>query len=178
MGVDANNRVGFWKRTFSLIIDLLIINLVIIYPFKNSLVKYFGSMTIASSIAAADQTMPMSIYWILFIISLLALLYFTFFEYFLGASPGQMLLRIKVVSIDAIKSKNSKNSGSSESISFWRALLRNCFILPFFPFYVFWIIEPIYLAFYRERFLERITQTQTVHEFANASMKEYKLSKV
>ena len=168
MGVDASGNVGFWKRVFSFIIDIMIINLTIIYPFRGSFTKYFGKLTIAESMTAADGAISSNIYAIIFIISLLALL-FTFFEYYLGQSPGQMLLRIKVVSI------NIGHSG----ITFWRAMIRNLYILLFFPFYpTVMIIDIVYLAFYKERLLEKITGTRTVHEFENITLKEYKLNKV
>lgn len=83
-----------------------------------------------------------------------------------------MLLKIKVISI----------IDTHQEITIPRALLRNCFILPFFPFYIFWVVEPLYLAFYKERFLEKITGTKTVYEYekdhTKGYVKEYKLDKV
>ncbi len=156
----------FWKRTFSFIIDLVIIDLVIFYPFNGVFANFFN-------INIGSENIPSSIYFIVFIISLLAWLYFTFFEYYLGQSPGQMLTKIRVISIKDVK-------GKSESLNFWQALLRNCFILPFFPFYILWIMEPFYLAFYKERFLERLSVTRTVSDSLGSTggLKGFKLEKV
>jgi len=169
------DNVGFWKRAFAFIIDLLIINLVIIYPFRGIFVDRFGKLSFSEAIAAGGQVLPNNIYFTLFIMSVLALLYFTFFDYYLEQSPGQMLLRIKVIST---RPKEGSANDAAQGIGFWAALTRNCFILPFFPFYAFWIIEPIYLAVYKERFLEKITLTKTVYEYQHTNYKEYKLSKV
>jgi uncharacterized RDD family membrane protein YckC len=170
---DMDNVVSFWKRALALLIDLMVINLVIIYPFRGIFARYFSNMSILQSVSVNIETVPSNIYFALFFISLLALLYFSFFDYYLGQSPGKMLLKIKVISL---KERSGK-------IGLWSALLRNCWILPFFPFYVFWIIEPIYLAFYKEGFLERITFTKTVYEYDSGKKygnryNDLKLSKV
>ena len=166
--VNSQYHISFWRRAFSLLVDIVIINLVTSYPFSELSKKYFGEMTIAQAMTIGEQIIPSIMYWAVFIISILALLYFTLFEYFLGQSPGQMLLRVKSVSIDAKKKK----------ITFWRALISNCFILPYFPFFVLWIVEPIHLIIYKERFLEHITHTKTIHEFEKFKVEEYKLNKV
>jgi uncharacterized RDD family membrane protein YckC len=178
----SKDNVGFGKRALALIIDLMIINLIIIYPFRKMFTKYFGSITLAQNFNINDINkivIPAAAYWAIFIISILALLYLTFFDYYLGQTPGKMLMKIKVISI---KEENKQ-------IGLMSALLRNCYILPFFPFYLFWVIEPIYLGFYKERFLERITFTKTIYEnnFKNdiiikhknsRHIEEYKLEKV
>jgi hypothetical protein len=86
-----------------------------------------------------------------------------------------MFVKIKVISV-------IDTDRGTQGITMPRALLRNCFVLPFFPFYVFWFVEPLYLAFYKERFLERITGTKTVFESEKNQIKgyakEYKLDKV
>ncbi len=146
--------VSFWKKAVALLLDLIIINLLIIYPFRQVFVKYFGNITLAQSLNLSEVAVPSIVYWAIFIISILMLIYFTFFDYYLSQTPGQMLLKIKSVSL---KNKDGK-------IGLWESVLKNCFILPFFPFYMFWIIDPIHLIFYKERFLEKITYTKTIYE--------------
>jgi uncharacterized RDD family membrane protein YckC len=167
-----DNVVSFWKRMFSFVIDLMIINMIIIYPFRGIFIKYFSGISLSQTLNSNNMTVPTSAYVVMLIISVLALLYFTFFDYYLGQTPGKMLLKIKVIST---KDKDS-------SVGMGQALLRNCYILPFFPFYIFWFVEPIYLAFYKERFLEKITSTKTVYEsdryMVKGYTKEYKLDKV
>jgi uncharacterized RDD family membrane protein YckC len=165
--------VSFWKRAVALLLDIIVVNLIIVYPFRGVFIKYFGNLTLEKSLSLSEVPVPGAVYWTIFIISILTLLYFTFFDYYLGQTPGKMLLKIKSISI---KNKDT-------SIGLWEALLKNCFALPFFPFYIFWIVDPIYLAFYKERFLERITFTKTVYESEKSGKKknnydEYKLDKV
>jgi len=115
------------------------------------------------SIEIRMQDFPMKIYFIVFIIFILSMLYFTFFEYYLSQSPGQLLMKIKVE--------------SDKDIGFFKSLLRNIYLLPLFPFYLLWIIEPLYLIFYKERLLEKITNTRTVMQKSEL-YKKYNLRKV
>jgi uncharacterized RDD family membrane protein YckC len=174
---NTNNIVGFWRRALAFILDLFIINLVIVSPFREMFSKYFynGSLSqgLSQSLSFSETILPSNLYWAVFLIFLLALLYFAFFEYYLGQTPGMMLLRIKAISL---KEKDGQ-------IKLWSAIVRNCYILPFFPFYIFWIIEPLYLAFYKERLLEKITFTKTIYESESYKKnkhiyEEYKLNKV
>lgn len=138
-----NNSASFWKRTAAFVFDLLVINLIIAWPFQSTLSQY------AMKEFSLDAVLPEYAYFIVFIIFLLAMLYFTFLEYYIGQTPGQMLMNIESVALDG-------------NMTFWKALLRNIFILPFFPFYILWFLEPIHLAFYKQRLLERWTGTNTV----------------
>ncbi|MGV8141186.1 MAG: RDD family protein [Candidatus Woesearchaeota archaeon] len=169
--LDKNSiSVGFWKRTLAFFMDIMIINIVIISAFRNAFYKQLGNISIMDSLNMTGIVFPQKMYVMIFVISILALLYFTFFEYYLGQTLGQMIIRIRVISL----------KDASQKPSLWRAALRNCYVLPFFPFYIFWILEPIHLAFYKGRFLEKITATETVYESNEntKSYKEYKLEKV
>lgn len=163
--------VTFWRRAAAFLTDLMIINIITVSQFSTILYKYADGITLSKGMTR-QINLPSEVYIILFIISMMALLYFTFFEYYLGQTVGDMIFRMKVVSLKE----------TDERISLWTAVVRNCFIMPFFPFYIFWVIEPLYLAFYRERFLEKITFTKTVVSSATGrsknNYKEYKLEKV
>lgn len=162
---------GFGKRALSFLFDLLIINIIIIWPFQQVFDNYVSTGLAFNNISGSmmDAQLPGSIYFLIFIIFFLAMLYFMFFEYYLGQTIGQMFFDIKIIS------KND-NSGS---ISLWQSFVRTCFMLPIFPFYVLWIAEPLYLAFYKERLTERLTGTSTViASKSKGYLKEYKLQKV
>jgi len=138
-----DNNASFWKRTVAFVFDLLLINLVVAWPFQSTLQQY------AIKELTFDSVLPAEAYFIVFMIFLLALLYFTFLEYYIGQTTGQMLIGLESVSNDG-------------KMTFLKALIRNIFILPFFPFYILWIMEPIHLIFYKQRLLERWTNTNTV----------------
>ncbi|MGV8150684.1 MAG: RDD family protein [Candidatus Woesearchaeota archaeon] len=158
----AMEYAPFWKRAFAFIFDLLIINLVIGWPFQNTLQGY------SMKNIGIDTVFPAKTYFIIIIIFILALLYFTFFEYYIGETPGQTMFNIESIS----------NSGE---MTIWKALARNIFILPLFPFYIFWIIEPLHLAFYKQRLLEKWTNTSTIMKSQSLNkkyMQKYNLKKV
>jgi uncharacterized RDD family membrane protein YckC len=169
-----SETVGFWRRALAFLIDIVIINIIIASPFRNILYKQFGNLSVAEAFNIGSTAVSSTLYWMMFILSVLALLYFTFFEYYLGQTPGNMLTKIRIISL----------KDGDKKVGLWRAAVRNCYVFPFFPFYIFWIIEPIYLAFYRERFLEKITFTRTVYESYDygsrkiKTYKDYKLEKV
>ncbi|MFA5797638.1 MAG: RDD family protein [Candidatus Woesearchaeota archaeon] len=161
----THSPAPFWKRVLSLIFDLAIMNLVIFWAFKHIFTQY-AATTFKDAIRIAENP-PAVFITAMIIISLLALCYFVFFEYYLGQTPGQMILSIQVIDV---------KTGNAESIPLSKAFTRNLYILPFFPFYILWIIELVHLGFYKERFLERITQTQTIIQ--KPSWKTYNLEKV
>lgn len=169
--VASSEAVSFWRRTAAFLTDLLLINIVIISQFGTALQGYMRNITLEKGITG-QVTLPSGLYVMLFVISLLALLYFTFFEYYLGQTVGDMLFKIKTISLKRPDGK----------ISLWTAAVRNCYIIPFFPFYIFWFVEPMHLAFYKERFLERITITKTVMVSVSGRQKgrytDYRLEKV
>jgi uncharacterized RDD family membrane protein YckC len=155
---------GFWKRALAFVYDLIIINLIIFWPFERLFSKYISNMNIFSN-ASITYSFPPKIYYAIFFISILALLYFTFMEYYLSQTLGMMLLNIKAI-------------GPAEDIGFWKSMARNCFILPFFPFYILWFVEPLHLAFYKDRLLERLTHTRTILLNAKKPIENYDLKKV
>jgi len=85
--------------------------------------------------------------------AILSLAYFSFFEYKLGQTPGMMLLKLKVISTE-----------SKKKLGFWKIVLRNIYVFPYFPFSILWVVEPLMIIFKRERILELMTKTKTVEE--------------
>ena len=47
-------------------------------------------------------------------------------------------------------------------LTLWQCILRNIVVLPFFPFIILWVVEPIYLFTQGRRLLERLSKTRTV----------------
>ncbi len=79
------------------------------------------------------------------VMSLLALAYFSMFEWVLGQTPGMMLLNLRV-----------------EKVTFGKALLRHCYFLPLFPFPILLLTEPLFLFWKKRRWLELLTRTRVV----------------
>jgi len=140
-GKSSFKSASLLRRGLALIIDLFVINLVVFGPFKNLLINFFEGQNIMNI-----QKVPDNIYLAMFFITIMALLYFTLLQYYFQQTIGMMITKIQVV----------PDSG------FFRILIRNLFIIPFFPFSLLWIIEPLYLFFKGRRLLEKLTNTNTV----------------
>lgn len=137
------------RRILAFLADMIVMNLVLFVPFEGILSQYMkGSWQEALS----WTVIPKGLVAVMVCMVILALLYFSLLEFFLHQTLGMMLLGLYV----------------DGSVSFWSALIRNLFIIPFFPFFLLWVVEPLYLFFRGERWLERLTGTRTV-EFAEYS---------
>ncbi|MGM5480103.1 MAG: RDD family protein [Nanobdellota archaeon] len=126
------------KRAIAFIIDLIIIHLLFLGP----LIDLFPSSLSLSSLS--EVSFGFSIFFSS-ALGCILLLYFSLFEHFLGATPGMRLLGLQTY-----------------TLSFSQAVVRNVFVIPVFPFYLLWIVELYYLIKYKQRFLERATQTKTL----------------
>lgn len=134
---------GLLRRACGFLADLLIIDIIITAPFTPVL---RGLAARAQASGFADVIYSGRELAAIVAVFLVAYLYFVLFEYVLGQTPGMMLV------------------GTRTSGSLGQHLVRNSFLLPFFPFVAFWLIEPAAIGFWRRGVLERISGTRTVHE--------------
>ncbi len=140
------------KRLIAFAIDLGIILFFILTPFN----KLFQSMIpdnisfteifsyTQTNAAIASKINMMSIFMIIPV-----LLYFILLDYFVGQTVGKKLMNIAVMS-------------ELGELTLWQCILRNIVVLPFFPFIILWVVEPIYLFTQGRRLLERLSKTRTV----------------
>ena len=142
---------SFWRRTLAFLIDILIINAIILSPFRaaiESLLPGISSTTeIISFLSSAD--LPVSLYLIAFSISLLVYLYFVLMDFKIGQSVGKAIMKL------SIKPKDLK---------LWQCLVRNLELIPFFPFVVLMFLDPIFLIFKGYRLSEHVAKTMTVEQ--------------
>lgn len=146
-----------WKRLLAFVADLLIINLIIFFPFKRILqraVPEFGSYSEAYSFLSSNQSYTTTLTMVSLVMSLFAVLYFVLLEKKLGQTPGKMLFNISVIS-------------DMKKASFWQFLVRSLFIIPVFPFVLLWIIDPLFMFFTKtnQRLSEIISKTKTVAKY-------------
>ncbi len=137
------------RRALAFLADLVVMNLVLFTPFEGILSRFMGG---SWGEALKWTQVPNTLAIAMVCMVILGLLYLSLLEFFVHQTVGMMLLGLYV----------------EGPVSFWKALLRNVFIIPFFPFFLLWIVEPLYLFFKGERWLERLTNTRTV-EFAEYS---------
>jgi len=134
-----------FKRLFAFIIDLLVVDLVLLYPFSRVLSKTFKDKLTAGSIAdlMAGQS------YLVFSVTIIFILYFVLFEYKLGQTIGKMLVNLYCMP------KEGK-------MSIWKALGRNLFLIPVMPFIFLWVIDPIFILWRNQSLSEMFTKTITI----------------
>jgi hypothetical protein len=135
---------GILRRAVGFIIDILVLDLVVTIPFTPLLTNFTSRVRETGVFNMTYTSTEIAIVTTIFLV---AYAYFIVFEYVLGQTLGQMALSIHVT-----------HNG------FWQVLLRNAFLLPFFPFVFFWVIEPFAIIITKRGILERLSQTRTLHQ--------------
>ena len=149
---------SLWKRIGAFLLDLVILDFIVFYPFRNiltSLVPTMGSFSEVYVYLTTNPTASAQLNFIILVIALLSLAYFAILESKLGYTIGKYVFHIRVTTIDA-----------SIPRSFWRCIVRNLFLIPYFPFIMLWLVDPIYMALTKEnqRLCEVITKTKVVED--------------
>ncbi|MDD5178523.1 MAG: RDD family protein [Candidatus Nanoarchaeia archaeon] len=127
------------KRFFAFIIDIIIINLVIVYPF-NSLINTKTILT--------DVTINFNTVLVLFVIALLTVIYFAVFEFYFEQTIGKLIFKIKVIS----------RTGKP---SFMQIFNRNISKISF----IVLILDCLYLFKKTgQRYLDKLTNTMVVNK--------------
>jgi uncharacterized RDD family membrane protein YckC len=142
------------KRLGAFIIDLLIINIVILFPFTKLLEKIIpqSSFSGAFELLSADQSGTLTV--VMLAISFLSILYFMTLEGKLGQTPGKMLFKLFV-------------RGREKELRKWQLLVRSMFLIPVFPFVLLWIIDPVVMLFTKQnqRLSEILSKTTVVEKY-------------
>ena len=139
---SVKHNATFWRRAGAFIVDILILDILITAPFT----KIFEGMlarspsVFAVSYSAAELAAIIGLFLVVYG-------YFVVFEYVLGQTPGMMLLGTQAENTEEL----------------WRPVVRNSFLLPTFPFVLFWIIEPIAIILGKQGILERLSSTRTTY---------------
>lgn len=146
-----------WKRLLAFLADLLIVNLVVFFPFKRIIEKSipdFASYSEAYNFLVSHQSYTKILTVVSLIMSLFALLYFALLEYKIQQTPGKMLFNISVVS-------------NTKKLTFWQCLIRSLFLIPIFPFFLLWVIDPLFMLFTKtnQRLMEILSKTRTVERY-------------
>lgn len=144
------------KRMVAFIIDLLIIRFVIFMPFVPYLEQFVpkeASLSATFRIISESAKVSKNLAIIMLLLTILVLAYFTFFEWALNQTPGKMLVRIYKIA-----------EAAPEQKMLLRYLLSNMILIPFFPFYLLWVIDPLYALFSpkNQRLTEKFAKIITV----------------
>jgi len=145
------------KRLIAFIIDLLIINLIILFPFKkifNNMIPQTESFSKTLDFFGSNTEFSTAITVIVLLIAFLTILYFVLLEKKLNQTPGKILFNLYVESQD-------------KELKYWQLFVRSMFLIPMFPFILLWIIDPIVMLFTKQnqRLSEILSRTKTVEKY-------------
>ena len=143
------------KRLFAFLIDLLIINIIVLFPFKKifrGIVPNPESFSNTLDFLSNNSSTPLTV--IVLAVAFLSILYFMIFEKKLQQSPGKMLFNLYVKS-------------QTKDLKYWQLFVRSVFLIPLFPFILLWIIDPIVMFFNKDgqRLSEILSKTKVVEKY-------------
>lgn len=156
----ANKKIIFaqasvLKRAAAFAIDILTVNLIILFPFDTVYRKIVPSDSFSEAFRfLSSNANSTSIRIIIMSASIVTILYFVIFEKKLRQTPGKMLFRLYV-----------KEEG--KDLKYWQLFIRSMFLMPLFPFVLLWIIDPIVMLFTKDnqRLSEILSRTKVVEEY-------------
>ena len=144
------------KRLAAFALDMLIINVILLWPFKSSfegLLPKTDSFKEAFNYLSSDGV-GNALMILMFASSLITILYFVLLEKKFSQTPGKMLFKLFV----RPQTKELKN---------WQLWVRSMFLIPIFPFVLLWFIDPIVMFFNKDnqRLSEILSKTKTVESY-------------
>jgi len=148
-------NASYWRRLLAFIVDIILCDLFLFSVWDILLIKKIGADY--SSLYNAlinDSGLLVLFYLILGCMTILLLAYFTIFTILCRQTPGMMLFKIRVVSL-------------TDDLSVGQVFVRNLILIPFFPFSLLWIIDPIHLFFsgQGQRWTEKLSKTKIVQNY-------------
>ena len=132
----GGKTASFWKRVFAYIIDVLIVDVVVVYPFE----KYFGKMNGFSFNISGNLLVAVVI------IAILTVFYWAILEYSMRQSIGKMVMGIYV--------------STTKKFTFWQFIVRN---IPKISSLTI-ILDSLYMLRTRQhqRYFEKLSNTEVL----------------
>jgi len=139
-------------RILASIVDLIIINVIILSPFKK-IFNAFQKMNI--SVYNYDLETSIMLYSYVFPVFLLIISYFIIFEFVLQQTPGKMITGVYV---ESLRTKDKKPT-------LMQCILKNIVLFPIMPFVILWIFDFIFL-FHKDktRLTEKVLGLRSVEK--------------
>lgn len=142
------------KKVAAFLVDILILQFIVISNFAAYFEKNFpkkeGDFMTVYTYLSSHQGVLTQMYYVMISIGVIMMIYFTFMEYKYSQTLGMMLFKLHV------------ESTASKELTLWQAMLRNLYLIPIFPIFILWILDPIYFLFKGERLSEILSKTKTV----------------
>lgn len=147
-----------WKRIAAFFIDMAIINLFVLFPFRKlfeSIVPKDYSFSEAYKFLSSSADFTGFISLVSFIMSIFIILYFYLLEKKMQQTIGKAIMKIYVI------------SGNNE-LKKWQLLVRNIVFIPLFPFILLWLADPLFMLFNKsnQRLSEILSRTKVVQKYS------------
>ena len=143
------------KRIGAFVVDLVIINTIILFPFKSIFDSIVPGKTFSEAFDfLGNPESSMMLNAIMIAVAILTILYFMLLERKIAQTPGKMLFNLYVKA----QGKDLKN---------WQLFVRSMFLIPLFPFVLLWLVDPIVMLFTKEnqRLSEILSRTKVVEQY-------------
>ena len=150
-------QASILKRALAFIVDILIIDFFILFPFKGAFEKIMpetGSFSKTLDFLSSNPEHSASITIIVLAAAFLAILYFMILEKKIGQTIGKMMFSLYVES-------------QAKELKYWQLFVRSMFLIPVFPFVLLWVIDPVVMFFTKEnqRLSEILSRTKVVEKY-------------
>lgn len=147
-----------WKRIAAFFIDMAIINIIILFPFRGlfqGIVPKDYSFSEAYGFLSSSTDYSGFISSVSFVMSMLIIMYFLMLEGNMGQTIGKRLMGIYVVS-------------DTKALKAWQLLTRNIVFVPIFPFVLLWVLDPLFMLFTKtnQRLTEILSKTRVVEKYS------------
>ena len=147
-----------WKRIAAFFIDIVVINLIVLFPFRSLFQKIIPqeySFSEAYRIFSSSTNYSGFITSVSLVMSVLIILYFVMMEKRMGQTIGKMLMKIYIVS-------------DANALKKWQLLARNAVFIPLFPFVLLWVLDPLFMFFTKtnQRLTEILSKTRVVEKYS------------
>ncbi len=147
-----------WKRIAAFFIDMMIINLIVLFPFRSlfqNIIPKDYSFSEAYKFLSSSTNYAGFMTSVSFIMSVLIILYFLMLEKKMSQTIGKMLMKIYVAS-------------DNNTLKAWQLLIRNLVFIPIFPFVLLWILDPLFMFFTKtsQRLSEILSKTRVVERYS------------
>ncbi len=143
------------KRIAAFIVDMIILEFVLMWPFRKIFTAQVptDSLKITTDFFSTNPEIATGLYISAGIVAGLAILYFAVLEWKFQQTIGKMIFGLYVT--------------NKKRLNLATCIFRNIFLIPFFPFILLLVTEPLFMIFTKEhqRLLEIITKTKVVEYY-------------
>jgi uncharacterized RDD family membrane protein YckC len=147
-----------WKRIAAFFIDMAVINLFVLFPFRKlfeSIVPKNYSFSEAYKFLSTSTDFTGFISSISFVMSVFIILYFYLLENKMQQTIGKAIMKIYVIS-------------DNNELKKWQLFVRNIVFIPLFPFILLWAADPLFMLFNKsnQRLSEILSKTRVVQKYS------------